>query len=56
MLVGGHLVHPRERLVDAQEAQVEVQERDPDRRVAEHGVELGEVAVGGALQILGGQR
>ena len=49
VLVGGHLVHPRQRLVDAQEAQVEVEERDAQRRVAEDRVELGEVAVGGAL-------
>jgi hypothetical protein len=44
LAVGAH------RVVDAQEAQVVVDEREPDRRGREHGVEQRERALGDGVQ------
>ena len=45
-------VHLRERLVHAQVPQLAIDEREAERRLAEHGVELGQVAVAERPELL----
>ena len=53
---GGHAVHLRQRLVDAQEAQLEIEEGEAERRLGEDGVELGQVALADPPQLGLGRR